>query len=179
VQDQPCAHVYFQKSYWPQTRSAAMSVRSEEHSAQEQAHKIPAYSQVAMQHASEAATVREALALALAERKQATKAMEVGWKRKALAARSTLLRMSKSLRTVQGQGAGANLAHELLDQLEVDSDAWSESTQQFPQGAVVEVQARTSHLQAFMDAVEVRGPNWPCLPVHLLHCGAPAVGSGR
>ena len=102
--------------------------------------------------------IRAALAVALAERKDATKASEIGWKRKAMVARTTLLRLSKSMKKLESsQASGSAVSSALLHELQVDLDAWESQagiqSGQAPSASTVREQS--CHLQSFMDAIEV------------------------
>lgn len=85
------------------------------------------------------------------------------WKQRALVARSTLHRLSSSLRKLAEQnGSQPNIAAQLLQQLEPGAWDWKRDDAEQAAAAACTVQAlerRASHLQHFIEAVEVR--RWP------------------
>ena len=101
--------------------------------------------------------LKAALAVALAERKDKTKASEAEWKRKALAARSSLLRLSKAVKRSEASSPeSATLASALLTELPEDLHSWGATAQQAAPGTLpFHVATRAGNLQGFMDAVEV------------------------
>ena len=125
--------------------------------------------------------VREAVAVAIAERKDKVKASAVAWKKKALVARTSLLRVSKSLRKLSGakDSAGHGIEARLLEALQVDAWDW-QATSPDPGHEVADQQQHTTvanrctHLEAFMEAVEVwhtsvlLRTDRPCWAVHRL-----------
>ena len=97
--------------------------------------------------------LRDALAVALGERKQQTKASEIGWKRKAMAARGTLLKLSKSLKQAESQN-GSDAISAMLHVLE-STEVEEASTHDTRQPAA-SLHNQANDLKSFIDAVEVQ-----------------------
>jgi hypothetical protein len=110
--------------------------------------------------------LRTALAIAFAERRGKLKKSEIGWKRKAMVSRVTLLRVHKSLKTLESSNPapGQGIAFQLLEHMKVGTWDWKEQnsvacmSDQTPD----DVKNRCSHLEAFMHAVEVCVTSSPC-----------------
>lgn len=125
--------------------------------------------------------LRAALAVALAERKDSIKASEAEWKRKALAARSSLLRVSKAVKhAATSDTAGAELAQALLPVLPEHTSGWARAAAQVaPASQHVHIAAKAGKLQSFMDSVEARTADRLCALLHFSNLSATAVQPAR